>query len=140
MTRTDSRRDRREQRQIARDTRRERLRALLTHADHGTLTPEDSAALRAAVEAEVAENETHRRSAGGHQAASMRLHRTLAAADTCLVETETDRDLYAARLAHVEQLVDALAARLPVGEQQFVEDIRHACTGREQGLNTGGRR
>lgn len=136
-----SRRNRRAARETERTARRDHLRELLARADRGMLTPADSAALRGAVEAEVTECDTFQRSAGGQQVAVQRLRRTVAAADECLVETETDRHLYAARLAHVEQLVDALAARLPVSEQQLVEDIRHACTGEaEQDLDAEGRR
>ncbi|MFF8534109.1 hypothetical protein ACF07B_19500 [Streptomyces sp. NPDC015532] len=131
-TRSDSRRGRRELREAERTARREGLRLLLARADHGVLTPEDSAALRGHIEAEVAECETFRRSAGGQQVAAMRLHRTLAAADECLVETEADRDQYAARLARVEQLADKLAAIVADGEQQLVEDIRRACTGEDE--------
>ncbi|MFD9879975.1 hypothetical protein ACFWZT_00735 [Streptomyces alboflavus] len=130
--RTDSRRARREQRQTVRQTRHERLRALLARVDQGVLTSEDCAVLRGDVEAEITENETHRRSAGGQQAASMRLHRTLAAADTCLIETETDRDLYAARLARVEQHLDTLSARLPESERHLVEALRQACADDDQ--------
>ncbi|MFD8546811.1 hypothetical protein [Streptomyces sp. NPDC059649] len=131
-TRSDSRRGRRELRDAERAARREGLRLLLARADRGVLTPEDSAALRGYVEAEVAECETFRRSASGQQVAAMRLHRTLAAANECLVETESDRDRYAARLARVEQLADKLAAIVGDGEQQLVEDIRRACTGEDE--------
>ncbi|MGW0698829.1 hypothetical protein ACWD0A_05725 [Streptomyces sp. NPDC002867] len=64
--------------------------------------------------------------------AAMRLHRTLATADECLVETEGDRDRHAARLARVEQLADKLAAIVGDSEQQLVEDIRRACTGDDE--------
>ncbi|MEU2746658.1 hypothetical protein ABZ613_10200 [Streptomyces collinus] len=131
-TRSDSRRGRRELREAERTARREGLRLLLARADRGVLTPEDSAALRGHIEAEVAECETFRRSAGGQQVAAMRLHHTLAAADECLVETEADRDRYAARLARVEQLADKLATVVADGGQQLVEAIRRACTGEDE--------
>ncbi|RZU21724.1 hypothetical protein [Streptomyces sp. BK239] len=131
-TRSDSRRGRRELREAERTARREGLRLLLARADRGVLTPEDSAALRGHIEAEVAECDTFRRSAGGQQVAAMRLHRTLAAADECLVETEADRDRYAARLARVERVADKLAAIVADSEQQLVEDIRRACTGEDE--------
>ncbi|MEV5567579.1 hypothetical protein AB0L54_32695 [Streptomyces sp. NPDC052196] len=98
-TRTDSRRGRIATRETDRDERRNRLRLFLARADRGVLTPEDCTALRADVEAEVAESDTHRRSAGGQQAAAMRLHRTLAAAEQCISETEAERDQYAAEAA-----------------------------------------
>ncbi|WP_208653286.1 hypothetical protein, partial [Streptomyces rhizosphaericus] len=94
--RTDSRRGRRERREVERDARRSRLRVLLTRADRGVLTPEESALLRSDVEAEIAECDTHRRIAGGQQAAAMRLHRRIEAAEQCITETEAERDRYAA--------------------------------------------
>lgn len=95
-TRTDSRRGRREQREVERDARRSRLRVLLARADRGVLTPEESALLRGDVEAEITECDTHRRSAGGQQAAAMRLHSRIEAAEQCIAETEAERDRYAA--------------------------------------------
>ncbi|MEV8055167.1 hypothetical protein AB0P37_01220 [Streptomyces antimycoticus] len=95
-TRTDSRRGRRERREVERDARRSRLRVLLSRADRGVLTPEESALLRGDVEAEMAECDTHRRIAGGQQAAAMRLHRRIEAAEQCVAETEAERDQYAA--------------------------------------------
>lgn len=71
-TRADSRRGRREQREVERDARHARLRILLARADRGVLTPKESALLRGDVEAEITECDTHRRSAGGQQAAAMR--------------------------------------------------------------------
>ncbi|MFF0744197.1 hypothetical protein ACFYVL_27745 [Streptomyces sp. NPDC004111] len=97
--RTESRRARAAHRDAARDERRARLRLLLARADRGVLTPEDCAALRAEVEAEVAESDTYRRSATGQQAAAMRLHHRIAAAEQALVETETERDQVLAHLA-----------------------------------------
>ncbi|MFD9076025.1 hypothetical protein [Streptomyces lasiicapitis] len=96
-TRTDSRRGRREQRDVEREARRARLRVLLTRADRGVLSPEEAARLRADVEAEVAECDTHRRSAGGQQAAATRLLRRVEAAEQCIAETEAERDQYAAQ-------------------------------------------
>ncbi|EPH40351.1 hypothetical protein ABT390_13600 [Streptomyces aurantiacus] len=95
--RTDSRRGRREQRDSQREARRARLHVLLTRADRGVLTAEEAARLRADVEAEVAECDTYRRSAGGQQAAAMRLLRRVEAAEQCIAETEVERDEYAAK-------------------------------------------
>ncbi|MFI6055520.1 hypothetical protein ACIBCO_36220 [Streptomyces violascens] len=94
-TRADSRRGRIATREAEREQRRTRFRLFLARADRGVLSPEDSAQFRGDVETEVAEADTHRRSAGGHQAAAMRLHATLAAAEQCIAETEADRDRYA---------------------------------------------
>ncbi|MER5934116.1 hypothetical protein [Streptomyces sp. NPDC002054] len=106
-TRTDSRRGRVLVRELTREARRERFLLLLARADRGVLTPEDCAALRADVEAEVAESDTHRRSAGGQQAAAMRLHKRIEAAEQALVETEADRDLALAEAEALrEQLVE----------------------------------
>ncbi|WP_369377640.1 hypothetical protein [Streptomyces sp. cg36] len=113
--RTDSRRGRITARATGRDERRNRLRLFLARADRGVLTPEDCAALRADVEAEVAESDTHRRSAGGQQAAAMRLHNTLAAAEQCIAETEAERDQYA---AEAEALRQQLAGQHDVEEQR----------------------
>ncbi|TGB14407.1 hypothetical protein [Streptomyces sp. MZ04] len=96
--RHDSRRGRVATREVARDERRARLRILLARADRGLLTPEDCTQFRGDVEAEVAECDTHRRSAGGHQAASMRLHKRIEAAEQCITETEAERDQYAAQI------------------------------------------
>ncbi|MCT9090603.1 hypothetical protein N4G70_17320 [Streptomyces sp. ASQP_92] len=114
-TRTDSRRGRIAAREDEREQRRTRLRLFLARADRGVLSPEDCTALRGDVEAEVAESDTHRRSAGGQQAAAMRLHRRIAAAEQCLVETETERDQYA---------TEAEALRQQLGEQHAVEEGR----------------
>ncbi|GGY65521.1 hypothetical protein [Streptomyces xanthochromogenes] len=98
-TRTDSRRGRIAARETERDARRARLRLLLARADRGVLSPEDCAALRADIEAEVVECDTHRRSAGGQQAAAMRLHHTLTAAEDAIREIETERDEHATEAA-----------------------------------------
>ncbi|MFI0737858.1 hypothetical protein ACH4PU_07085 [Streptomyces sp. NPDC021100] len=112
-TRTDSRRGRVLVREVTREARRERFRLFLARADRGVLTPEDCAALRADIEAEVAESDTHRRSAGGQQAAAMRLHTRIEAAEQALVETEADRDR---ALAEVEALREQLVDRQHVTE------------------------
>ncbi|KAB7834051.1 hypothetical protein [Streptomyces mobaraensis] len=132
-----SRRGRRELREAERAARREGLRLLLARADRGVLSPQDCAALRGYVEDEIAECDTFRRSAGGQQVAAARLHRTLAAADACLVETEADRDRYAARLARVEQLAGELSAVVGRSAQCLVEGIRRSCWG-EDGFAQGG--
>lgn len=91
-TRSESRRGRTIARDAERDARRDRFRLVLTRADRGVLTPEDCAQLRADVEAEVAESDTHRRSAGGQQAAAMRLHKQIEAAEDAIREIEAERD------------------------------------------------
>ncbi|MEU2393988.1 hypothetical protein [Streptomyces sp. NPDC007369] len=128
-TRTDSRRGRVLVRELTRDARRERFRLLLARADRGVLTPEDTAALRGDVEAEVAECDTHRRSAGGQQAASMRLHKRIKAAEQALVETEADRDEHESRLAAAAQLAAALGDALPGDGWHLAETIRRLCAG-----------
>lgn len=95
-TRPDSRRGKRQQRDADRDERRTRIRVLLARAERHALTREDATTLRALVEAEVAECDTQRRSAGGQQAAAMRLHHTLAAAEDAIREIEAERDQAAA--------------------------------------------
>ncbi|CAM5608014.1 hypothetical protein SSPIM334S_02524 [Streptomyces spiroverticillatus] len=101
--RIDARRGRAARRDAARDERRARLHVLLARADRGVLTPEDCAALRLGVEAEIAESNTHRRSAGGQQAAATRLHARVEAAEQAIVETEQ-------RAETAEQLLDALCS------------------------------
>ncbi|WP_432110800.1 hypothetical protein [Streptomyces sp. YPW6] len=103
--RTDSRRGRIAARETDRDERRTRFRLFLSRADRGVLTPEDCAQFRGDVEAEVAECDTHRRSAGGQQAAAMRLHRRIEAAEQAIVETEAERDRYAAQVAALRQQI-----------------------------------
>lgn len=98
-TRADTRRGRTATRDAERAARRERFRLLLAHADRGVLTAEDCAQLRSDIEAEVAESDTHRRSAGGQQAAAMRLHKRIAAAEKCITEVEAERDEIRAQLA-----------------------------------------
>lgn len=102
-TRPDSRRGKRQQRDADRDERRIRIRVLLARADRGALSAKDAATLRALVEAEVAECDTHRRSAGGQQAAAMRLHHTLAAAEDAIREVEAERDQVAAEAEALRQ-------------------------------------
>ncbi|KOX16565.1 MULTISPECIES: hypothetical protein [unclassified Streptomyces] len=102
-TRADSRRGRTLLRDLSRDERRARFLLLLARADRGVLTPEDCAQLRLDIEAEVSESDTHRRSAAGQQAAAMRLHSRIEAAEQALVETESDRDQAAAEAEHLRQ-------------------------------------
>ncbi|WP_406353224.1 hypothetical protein [Streptomyces sp. NBC_00658] len=128
-TRTDSRRGRTIAREAERDARRERFRLVLARADRGVLAPEDSAQLRADVEAEVAEADRHRRSAGGQQAAAMRLHNRIEAAEECIAETETDRDAHAERLATAAKLAGALGDYLPGDGWHLAETIRRLCEG-----------
>ncbi|MFJ8334593.1 hypothetical protein [Streptomyces sp. NPDC094437] len=98
-TRTDSRRGRTIAREAERDARRDRVRLLLARANRGVLAPEDCAQLRADVEAEVADSDTYRRSAGGQQAAAMRLHQRIEAAEDAIREIEAERDEVRAQLA-----------------------------------------
>ncbi|MEU2179701.1 hypothetical protein [Streptomyces thermolilacinus] len=98
-TRADSRRGRIAAREAERDARRDRFRLLLARADRGVLTPEDCAQLRGDVEAEIAENDTFRRSAGGQQAAAMRLHKRIEAAEQAIREIEAERDELLAQLS-----------------------------------------
>lgn len=135
-TRPDSRRGRIAARETERDARRTRFRLLLARADSGVLSGEDSAQLRGDVEAEVAESDTHRRSAGGQQAAAMRLHARLEAAEQAIVEAEADRDHYAAavntlagRLATAAELARALGDALPGDEWHLADAIRRLCSG-----------
>ncbi|MGW1162749.1 hypothetical protein ACWD48_32025 [Streptomyces sp. NPDC002519] len=120
-TRTDSRRGRSQARETERDARRDRFRLVLARADRGVLLPEDCAQLRADIEAEVAENDTHRRSAGGQQAAALRLHKRIEAAEACITETEADRDALAERLATAAKLAGALGD-YPSGEGWHLAD------------------
>lgn len=128
-TRTDSRRGRTAARDAERETRRARFRLVLARADRGVLAPEDSAQLRADVEAEVAESDTHRRSAGGQQAAAMRLHNRIEAAEQCITETEADRDAHAERLATAAKLAGALGDYLPGDGWHLADAIRRLCEG-----------
>lgn len=128
-TRTDSRRGRTIAREAERDARRDRFRLTLARADRGVLMPEDCAQLRADVEAEVAESDTHRRSAGGQQAAAMRLHKRIEAAEECITETEADRDAHAERLATAAKLAGALGDYLPGDGWHLAETIRRLCEG-----------
>ncbi|MFM9368158.1 hypothetical protein [Streptomyces sp. Da 82-17] len=132
----DSRRGRIAAREAERDARRARFRALLARADRGMLTPEESAQLRGDVEAEVTENDTFRRSAGGQQAAAMRLHKRVEAAEQAIVEAEDERDRHAEtvtelaeRLAAAERLAQALGEALPGEERQHADAIRRLCAG-----------
>ncbi|MDV9190476.1 hypothetical protein R6L23_20025 [Streptomyces sp. SR27] len=94
-TRTRSRRGRSDAREAVREDRRRATRVLLARADRGVLGPEDSARLRQLVEAEIADCDNFRRSAGGQQAAALRLRHRVAAAEQAIVETEAERDQYA---------------------------------------------
>ncbi|XXZ49894.1 hypothetical protein AAGT00_16485 [Streptomyces cavourensis] len=105
-TRTRSRRGR----TLAREDRRTALRLLLARADRGALTREDAAHLRTLAEAEIAECDTFRRSAGGQQSAALRLHRRIDAAEQAMREIEVERDEYAAE-------AEALRAAAGKGEQ-----------------------
>ncbi|MFJ9816177.1 hypothetical protein ACIRU3_13090 [Streptomyces sp. NPDC101151] len=97
-TRADSRRGRTLARETERDARRDRFRLALARADRGVLSPEDCAQLRADVDAEVIESDTHRRSAGGQQATAMRLHQRIEAAENAIREIEAERDGLLAQL------------------------------------------
>ncbi|WP_435611789.1 hypothetical protein [Streptomyces sp. bgisy159] len=109
-TRTRSRRGRTLAREAAREDRRTALHLLLARADRGALTREDAAHLRALAEAEIAECDTFRRSAGGQQSAALRLNRRIDAAEQAMREIETERDEYAAE-------AEALRVAADKGEQ-----------------------
>ncbi|MBI0374746.1 hypothetical protein JBE27_00250 [Streptomyces albiflaviniger] len=128
-TRADSRRGRSQARETERTARRQRFRIILARADQGVLMPEDSPQLRADIEAEVAENDTHRRSAGGQQAAAMRLHKRIESAEECITQTETHRDAHAERLATAAKLAGALGDYLPGHGWHIADTIRRLCEG-----------
>ncbi|WP_149184501.1 hypothetical protein [Streptomyces sp. TRM49041] len=98
--RTRSRRGRSDAREAVRDARRNALRVLLARADRQVLGlgPEDTARLRQLVEAEITDCDNFRRSAGGQQAAALRLTHRVAAAEQAIVEAEAERDQYAAEV------------------------------------------
>ncbi|WP_424861381.1 hypothetical protein [Streptomyces sp. MMS24-I29] len=91
-TRIRSRHGRSEARAAVRDERRVGIRVLLGRADRGVLSAPEAARLRRLVEAEIADCDNFRASAGGQQAAALRLHHRIAAAEQAIVETEADRD------------------------------------------------
>ncbi|MCY0923235.1 hypothetical protein OS965_34725 [Streptomyces sp. H27-G5] len=95
-TRTRSRRGRTLTREGVREQRRTALRVLLARADRGALTPRDANQLRDLAEAEIAECETFRRSAGGQQTAALKLRHRIDAAEQAMQEIEAERDQYAA--------------------------------------------
>ncbi|WP_406321019.1 hypothetical protein [Streptomyces sp. NBC_00519] len=135
-TRADSRRGRIAVREADRDARRDRFRLLLARADRGVLSAEDRAQLRGDIEAEVAECDTFRRSAGGQQAAAMRLRNRVEAAEQAIVEAEAERDRHAGaatelteRLDTVVQLSRALGDALPGDEWHLADAIRRLCSG-----------
>ncbi|MEU5302238.1 hypothetical protein ACH4YO_23785 [Streptomyces noursei] len=135
-TRFDSRRGRIAAREAERDARRERFRLFLARVDRGVLTAADSAHLRGDVEAEVAECDTFRRSAGGQQAAAMRLHKRVEAAEQAISEAEAERDRHAEaatelaeRLTVAAQLARALGDALPGDEWHLADAIRRLCSG-----------
>ncbi|MFC5214294.1 hypothetical protein [Streptomyces coerulescens] len=98
LPRIRSRRGRSDAREAVRHERRTALRVLLARADRGVLGPEDTARLRQLVEAEIADCDNFRRSAGGQQAAALRLTHRIAAAEQAIVEAEAERDEYAAEV------------------------------------------
>ncbi len=128
-TRCDSRRGRIAAREAERGARRERFRLFLARADRGVLSPEDCAALRADIEAEVAESDTHRRSAAGQQAAVTRLHARIEAAEQAIVEAEAEHDAQAERLATAAKLACALGDYLPGDGWDLADSIRRLCEG-----------
>ncbi|MEU3710507.1 hypothetical protein [Streptomyces catenulae] len=136
-TRSDSRRGRIAAREAERDARRNRLRLFLARADRGVLSTEDAAQLRGDVEAELAECDTFRRSAGGQQAAAMRLHKRVEAAEQAIVEAEAERDRHATaaaelaeRLTVAGQLTYALTDALTGDEWHLAYTARRLCAGR----------
>ncbi|ARX85649.1 hypothetical protein SMD44_05113 [Streptomyces alboflavus] len=135
-THADSRRGLIAAREAGRDARRDRFRLLLARAERGALSAEDCAQLRGDVEAEVAECNAFRRSAGGQQAAAMRLHNRVEAAEQAIVEAEAERDQHAEavtelaeRLAAAGQFARALDAALPGDEWHLADAIRRLCSG-----------
>ncbi|MFC8495315.1 hypothetical protein ACFUJU_31900 [Streptomyces sp. NPDC057235] len=109
-TRTRSRRGRTLAREGVRDRRREALLVLLGRADRGALTAADARQLRDLAAAEVAECDAFRRSAGGQQAAALKLRHRVEAAEQAMREIEAERDEYAAE-------VEALRAAAGKGDQ-----------------------
>ncbi|MGW2588030.1 hypothetical protein ACWCYZ_43410 [Streptomyces virginiae] len=97
-TRTRSRRGRTAAREGAREQRRTALRLLLTRAERGTLTPGEATQLRDLAEAEIAECERFRQSAGGQQTAALKLRHRINAAEQAMQEIEAERDAYAAEV------------------------------------------
>ncbi|QKW51697.1 hypothetical protein [Streptomyces buecherae] len=128
-TRDDSRRGRIAARASERDARRDRFRLLLACVERGALSPGEFAQLRDDIGAEIAEHETCRRSAGGQQAAAMRLHKRIEAAEQAIVETEAERDEQAERLAAATKLAGALGSYLPGDGWHLVETVRRLCEG-----------
>ncbi|MFF3653368.1 hypothetical protein ACFYXV_32630 [Streptomyces sp. NPDC002181] len=97
-TRTRSRRGRTATREGVREQRRAALRLLLARADRGALTPGDATQLRALAEAEIADCDRFRQSAGGQQTAALKLRHRIDAAEQAMQEIETERDTYAAEV------------------------------------------
>ncbi|MFD7237029.1 hypothetical protein ACFWAT_17205 [Streptomyces syringium] len=95
-TRARSRRGRTAAREGVREQRRAALRLLLARADRGALTPGDATQLRDLAEAEIAECERFRQSAGGQQTAALKLRHRIDAAEQAMQEIEAERDQYAA--------------------------------------------
>ncbi|WKK26853.1 hypothetical protein QZH56_15405 [Streptomyces olivoreticuli] len=77
-------------RELGRTRRRASLAVLLARADR--LLPAEADLLRAMVDAEIAESDRARRTAGGYTAAVRRLHARVEAAEAAIVEAEADRD------------------------------------------------
>ncbi|MEU7163124.1 hypothetical protein AB0A70_00490 [Streptomyces morookaense] len=114
-----SRRSRAIDRELARTRRREILGVLLSRAERGVLLADEARLLRASVEAEIAEHERARRTAGGYSAAVRRLHAKVEAADAAIVETEAERDRLARDIATLHDGLN-IAAR-----EAFAERKRH---------------
>ncbi|MFI1182595.1 hypothetical protein ACH4UT_23990 [Streptomyces sp. NPDC020799] len=77
-------------RELGRTRRRASLAVLLARVDR--LLPAEADLLRAMVDAEIAEGDRARRTAGGYTAAVRRLHARVEAAEAAIVEAEADRD------------------------------------------------
>ncbi|MFG3118680.1 hypothetical protein ACGF4C_30455 [Streptomyces sp. NPDC048197] len=101
MTTRSNRRARTAEREQSRTARRDSLAVLLSRAERGVLSPAEAALLRTTVEAELAEGDTARRSAGGQQAAVRRMQQRLDAAEQAIVEAEQHAARSEAALASI---------------------------------------
>lgn len=111
----------------ARTTRREALLVLLSRAERGALAPAEATLLRSTVEAELADADTARRSAGGQQAANRRAQQRIGAAEQVIREIEAERDDLAERLVTAAQLASALTDHLPGEAWNLAEAVRVLC-------------
>lgn len=140
-----SRRTRAADREAGRTRRRLVLGVLLARAER--LLPAEADVLRSLVEAEIADADQARRTAGGQTAAVRRAHHRVEAAEQAIVETEADRDqaqqtldelrelhrgaeaAYIEHLATAAMLAEALAKTLNGDTYHLAHVIRRLCTG-----------